>query len=177
MNFLAEHDARKAAMHSGGGSTTMTTRAGGSEVKIPTDDSKFVRGFPPPPPSTDPGGHGEDQLGEGGGAGALGVHYRRWGSGVGGRGRNDKYENDKDNGKDRINVRRKVVDVGGVSEGLGTTWSDQQQRLPDNKDKDKDEDKRPSPPYSAPPPLIMDPKSACTAALSKLIFPMPSRVR
>ena len=64
-------------------------------------------------------------------------------------GRNDKYDNNKDNDNYGIYVRRKVVGI--VREGLGTTGSHQQQQ-PENKDKDKDRDKdkekvnRPSPP-------------------------------
>ena len=46
--------------------------------------------------------------------------------GGGGRGRNDKYDNDKDNDEDGIHFRRKVVDVGGVGEALGTARSDRQ---------------------------------------------------
>ena len=44
--------------------------------------------------------------------------------GGGGRVRNEKYNNDKDNHKYEIHVRRKVVDVSGVREGLCTTGSD-----------------------------------------------------
>ena len=42
----------------------------------------------------------------------------------GGRYRNDEYDNGKDNAKYGINVRRKVVNVGGIGEGLGITGSD-----------------------------------------------------
>ena len=41
-----------------------------------------------------------------------------------GRGRNDEYENDEDNNKDRIHVRRKVINVGGVGKGLVKTGLD-----------------------------------------------------
>ena len=68
--------------------------------------------------------------------------------GGGVRGRNEKYNNDEDNGEDRIHVRRKVIDVGSVVKGLG----DQQRQLPNNKDKakakEKDKDGHPSPPPS-----------------------------
>ena len=46
---------------------------------------------------------------------------RPWGRG---RGRNDKYDNDKDNNQDGIYARRKVIDVIGVGKGLGTTKLD-----------------------------------------------------
>ena len=57
-----------------------------------------------------------------------------------GRGRNDEYENDEYNDKDRIHVRRNFVNVGGVGKGLGTTGMGQQQRLPNENYKDKDKD-------------------------------------
>ena len=44
----------------------------------------------------------------------------------GGRGRNDEYDNVEDNDEDGIHVRRKVVDVSCIGEGLGTTGSDKQ---------------------------------------------------
>ena len=88
--------------------------------------------------------------------------------GGGVRGSNEQYDNDKDNDRDGIHVRSKVVNIGVVVEGLGTKGSEQRQRLPGYKDegkykvkykdKDKDKDKykdnykynRPSPPL---PPL------------------------
>ena len=62
---------------------------------------------------------------------------------------NYKYNNYEYNDKERINVRIKVVDGGGIGEGFGTTDSYQQRKLPDDKDKYKDEDNGPSLP---PPP-------------------------
>ena len=56
-----------------------------------------------------------------GGGVIIVVFGRRGYRGGGGRGKNNEYENDEDNTKDGIHVRRKVVDVGGFCKGLGTT--------------------------------------------------------
>ena len=70
-------------------------------------------------------GNIRDKGGGVGGASLLSFSGGGGDRGGGGKGRNEKYDNDKDNGKDGIHVRRKFVEVGGVSKGLGTTRSDQ----------------------------------------------------
>ena len=69
-------------------------------------------------------GNTRDGGGGGGGASLLSSLGEEEDRGGGGRVRNEKYNNDKDNHKYEIHVRRKVVDVSGVREGLCTTGSD-----------------------------------------------------
>ena len=68
---------------------------------------------------------------------SIGRDDHRWR----GRVRDNKYKNENDNHEDGIHVRGKVVNAGSVSEGLGTTGSDQWRRPPNDKDKEKDKDK------------------------------------
>ena len=65
-----------------------------------------------------------------------GEYHGRWG-----RGRNEKYDNDKENNEDGIHVRGKIFNVSVVGKVLGRTGSNQQQKLSNDKYKNKDKDK------------------------------------